>query len=124
VAVNGEDEFAQLASTLDMLFDTQADTQKAGIFPAGSMDEAATLRAQIKKFLDEISAVGEGDLRVRAEVTPDPVGALAYSFNYMIEELAKVAGRVQTTAIQVTNAARRTLDRSAELAQASETQVA
>jgi methyl-accepting chemotaxis protein len=124
VTVNGEDEFAQLASTLNMLFDTQTDTQRASIFPVGNMDEAVTLRAQIKKFLEEISAVGEGDLRVRAEVTPDPVGALAYSFNYMIEELAKVAGRVQTTALQVTNAARRTLDRSAELAQASETQVA
>ena len=41
----------------------------------------------------------------------------------MIEELAKVVGRVQTTAVQVTNATRRILDRSAELAQASETQV-
>jgi len=42
----------------------------------------------------------------------------------MIEELAKVVGRVQNTAVQVTNASRRVLDRSAELAQASETQVA
>src|SRR5213082_2030776 len=42
----------------------------------------------------------------------------------MIAELAKVVGRVQTTAVQVTNATRRILDRSAELAQASETQVA
>src|SRR2546426_104453 len=31
VAVNGEDEFAQLTSTLNMLFDTQADAQKAAI---------------------------------------------------------------------------------------------
>jgi hypothetical protein len=42
----------------------------------------------------------------------------------MIEELAKVVGRVQSTAVQVTNATRRILDGSAELAQASETQVA
>src|SRR5436305_13300446 len=42
----------------------------------------------------------------------------------MIEELAKVVGRVQTTAVQVTNATRRIIDRSDELTQASETQVA
>ncbi|TMD56798.1 MAG: methyl-accepting chemotaxis protein, partial [Chloroflexi bacterium] len=75
-------------------------------------------------LLQEVSAVGDGDLRVQAEVTPDTLGVLADSFNYMIEELAKVVGRVQATAVQVTNATRRILDRSAELAQASETQVA
>jgi hypothetical protein len=41
----------------------------------------------------------------------------------MIEELAKVVGRVQSTAVQVTNATRRILDRSADLAHASEIQV-
>jgi hypothetical protein len=41
----------------------------------------------------------------------------------MIEELAKVVGRVQATAMQVTNATRRILDRSDELAQASSTEV-
>ena len=63
-------------------------------------------------------------MRVQAEVTPDTLGVLADSFNYMIEELAKVVGRVQTTAVQVTNATRRIIDRSDELTQASETQVA
>jgi methyl-accepting chemotaxis protein len=82
------------------------------------------LQAQIEKLLQEVSAVGDGDLRVQAEVTPDTLGVLADSFNYMIEELAKVVGRVQSTAVQVTNATRRILDGSAELAQASETQVA
>ena len=87
-------------------------------------NDAAALQAQIEKLLQEVSAVGDGDLRVQAEVTPDTLGVLADSFNYMIEELAKVVGRVQVTAVQVTNATRRILDRSAELAQASETQVA
>jgi len=85
--------------------------------------DAAALQAQIEKLLQEVSAVGDGDLRVQAEVTPDTLGVLADSFNYMIEELAKVVGRVQSTAVQVTNATRRILDRSGELAQASETQV-
>src|SRR6266700_4638147 len=78
----------------------------------------------INALLQEVSAVGDGDLRVQAEVTPDTLGVLADSFNYMIEELAKVVGRVQATAVQVSNATRRILDRSVELSQASETQVA
>ena len=120
--VNGDDDFAMLSMQLNNLLDSQGNTPGAG---GGSFSggDAATLQAQIEKLLQEVSAVGDGDLRVQAEVTPDTLGVLADSFNYMIEELAKVVGRVQTTAVQVTNSTRRILDRSAELAQASETQV-
>ncbi len=119
--VNGEDEFAQLASALNAVLDNQG--SPAGVSMGQSGSDAAALQAQIEKLLQEVSAVGDGDLRVQAEVTPDTLGVLADSFNYMIEELAKVVGRVQSTAVQVTNATRRILDRSAELAQATETQV-
>src|SRR5438270_2625522 len=121
--VNGDDEFAMLAITLNALLDNSGVAQSNVSF-GSSGNDAAALQAQIEKLLQEVSAVGDGDLRVQAEVTPDTLGVLADSFNYMIEELAKVVGRVQTTAVQVTNATRRILDRSAELAQASETQVA
>jgi methyl-accepting chemotaxis protein len=120
--VNGDDEFAMLAITLNALLDNSGVAQGSVSF-GSSGNDAAALQAQIEKLLQEVSAVGDGDLRVQAEVTPDTLGVLADSFNYMIEELAKVVGRVQTTAVQVTNATRRILDRSAELAQASETQV-
>jgi Methyl-accepting chemotaxis protein len=120
-AVVGEDEMAQVASALNAALDNQGSLPVASVGPAGN--DAAALQAQIEKLLQEVSAVGDGDLRVQAEVTPDTLGVLADSFNYMIEELAKVVGRVQSTAVQVTNATRRILDRSAELAQASDTQV-
>ncbi len=123
--VNGDDEFAMLATSLNNLLDSQNFVSSASSsVSASGMNDAAALQAQIEKLLQEVSAVGDGDLRVQAEVTPDTLGVLADSFNYMIEELAKVVGRVQNTAVQVTNASRRVLDRSAELAQASETQVA
>ncbi|MBO0791117.1 MAG: HAMP domain-containing protein [Ktedonobacteraceae bacterium] len=118
--VAGDDEFAQLSSSVNALFDSQG---SSSVNPLSGSGDAAALQAQIEKLLQEVSAVGDGDLRVQAEVTPDTLGVLADSFNYMIEELAKVVGRVQSTAVQVTNATRRILDRSAELAQASETQV-
>lgn len=122
-AINGDDEFAMLAMSLNTLLDTQGGSG-GGVSMNTNGSDAAVLQAQIEKLLQEVSAVGDGDLRVQAEVTPDTLGVLADSFNYMIEELAKVVGRVQSTAVQVTNATRRILDRSAELALASETQVA
>jgi len=121
--VIGDDEFAMLSMSINTLFDSQGFTSVGTIVPANSSSDAAALQAQIEKLLQEVSAVGDGDLRVQAEVTPDTLGVLADSFNYMIEELAKVVGRVQATAMQVTNATRRILDRSDELAQASSTQV-
>src|SRR5437667_8333630 len=121
--VNGEDEFAMLSMSLNTLLDNQG-TSQGGVSFSSNGNDAAALQAQIEKLLQEVSAVGDGDLRVQAEVTPDTLGVLADSFNYMIEELAKVVGRVQTTAVQVTNATRRIIDRSDELTQASETQVA
>jgi methyl-accepting chemotaxis protein len=122
--INGDDEFAMLATSLNNLLDNQNFPSSSNTSVASGLSDAAALQAQIEKLLQEVSAVGDGDLRVQAEVTPDTLGVLADSFNYMIEELAKVVGRVQNTAVQVTNASRRVLDRSAELAQASETQVA
>jgi twitching motility protein PilJ len=121
--VIGDDEFAMLATSLNTLFDNQGFSSGGTVVPASNSSDAAALQAQIEKLLQEVSAVGDGDLRVQAEVTPDTLGVLADSFNYMIEELAKVVGRVQATAMQVTTATRRILDRSDELAQASSTQV-
>ncbi|HLZ25178.1 MAG TPA: methyl-accepting chemotaxis protein [Ktedonobacterales bacterium] len=120
--VYGDDEFAVLAAAVNSVLDG---APVGGMAPSGGGDtqDAAALQGQIEKLLQEVSAVGDGDLRVQAEVTPDTLGVLADSFNYMIEELAKVVGRVQTTTFQVTNATRRLLDRSAEVASASEAQV-
>lgn len=123
--VVGDDEFAMLSMSLNSLLDNQNFAgSSASASSASASGDAATLQAQIEKLLQEVSAVGDGDLRVQAEVTPDTLGVLADSFNYMIEELAKVVGRVQATAMQVTNGTRRILDRSSELVAASETQVA
>ncbi|HEV2238617.1 MAG TPA: methyl-accepting chemotaxis protein [Ktedonobacterales bacterium] len=118
-AVAGDDEYAALASAVNYILDGNSPRTFGG-----DSQDAATLQGQIEKLLQEVSAVGDGDLRVQAEVTPDTLGVLADSFNYMIEELAKVVGRVQATTLQVTNATRRLLDRSAEVAQASEAQSA
>src|SRR5262249_54909024 len=120
--VVGEDEFSMLGAAANALIESTPAAASRSL-AGGEGQDAAVLQAQIEKLLQEVSAVSDGDLRVQAEVTPDTLGVLADSFNYMIEELAKVVGRVQSTAVQVTNATRRILDRSADLAQATETQL-
>jgi len=121
--VVGEDDYAILADTVNKLA-AGVGAAGAGKAPAASLEapDAVVLQAQIEKLLTEVSAVGDGDLRVQAEVTPDTLGVLADSFNFMIEELAKVVGRVQATTNQVSTATRRLLDRSAQVSQSSETQ--
>jgi methyl-accepting chemotaxis protein len=117
----GNDELAILSASVNAMLDG-APLPTFGHPASSQSPEAMLLQQQIEKLLTEVSAVGDGDLRVQAEVTPDTLGVLADSFNYMIEELAKVVGRVQATALQVTNATRRLLDRSAEVASATDTQ--
>lgn len=68
-----------------------------------SFIDGAALQAQIEKLLQEISIVGDGDLRVLAEVTPDTLGVVADSCNYLIEELAMVVHRIRETAPSVFN---------------------
>lgn len=120
VTAPGDDDFATFARALNRLIATRAQAQAQATPDA---PDAVALQAQIEKLLTEVSAVGDGDLRVQAEVTPDTLGVLADSFNFMIEELAKVVGRVQATTNQVTSATRRLLDRSADVSSASEAQV-
>ncbi|HEY7849688.1 MAG TPA: methyl-accepting chemotaxis protein [Ktedonobacterales bacterium] len=120
----GDDDYATLALSLNKLLmgvTGVAPTAKSASAAIEAPD-AVVLQAQIEKLLTEVSAVGDGDLRVQAEVTPDTLGVLADSFNFMIEELAKVVGRVQATTNQVSTATRRLLDRSADVAQSSEAQ--
>ncbi|HET9109864.1 MAG TPA: methyl-accepting chemotaxis protein [Ktedonobacterales bacterium] len=123
LAVVGDDEYAMLSNTVNKLVMTASGAGGAAKTAATiEAPDAVILQGQIEKLLTEVSAVGDGDLRVQAEVTPDTLGVLADSFNFMIEELAKVVGRVQATTNQVSTATRRLLDRSANVAQSSEAQ--
>jgi TIR domain len=65
--------------------------------------ETAIPQTRLEKLLQEVSAVGDGDLRVQAEVTPDTFGVMADSFNYIIEELAKLVARTRKTTTQAIN---------------------
>ena len=81
------------------------------------------LQAQVEKLVGEVSGVGEGDLRIQAEVTTDALGVLADSFNYMVEELGSLVVRMKMAAHEVGNSTTMTYERMAQLVKTADTQI-
>lgn len=81
------------------------------------------LQGQVEKLVSEVSGVGEGDLRVQAEVTADALGVLADSFNYMVEELGSLVVRVKMVAHEVESSTTAIFDRLTELVETGEIQI-
>jgi twitching motility protein PilJ len=84
-----------------------------------SREERDQIQGSIMKLLEEVSGVGDGDLRKEAEVTSDITGAIADSFNYMIGELRGIISSVQNTTKQVDRSARLMQVNAESLAQGS-----
>jgi twitching motility protein PilJ len=87
-------ELGRVAKSLNAMLDST-------VALVQSKDERDRMQAAVMKLLEEVSGVAEGDLTVHAEVTPDMTGAVADSFNFMIAELRRIIGQVQTTSRQV-----------------------
>jgi twitching motility protein PilJ len=87
-----------------------------------SHDDRARLQESITKLLEEVSGVAEGDLTREAEVTADVTGAIADSFNYMIEQLRQIISNVQGATIQVTSSANQIQETASNLAEGTEAQ--
>lgn len=61
------------------------------------------LQAQIENLIHEVSGIGEGDLRIQANVTENELGALAKSFNLTAGQLNNLVVNVKTLARGVQN---------------------
>jgi methyl-accepting chemotaxis protein len=81
------------------------------------------LQGQVEKLVSEVSGVGDGDLRVNAEVTADALGVLADSFNYMVEELSSLVVRVKKVAREVEESTTMTSDRMDQLVETADRQI-
>src|SRR5260221_654862 len=81
------------------------------------------LQGQVEKLVSEVSGVGEGDLRIQAEVTADALGVLADSFNYMVEELGSLVVRVKMVAQEVENSTTMTFERMTQLVETADIQI-
>lgn len=92
--VLANDELGTLAKAFnEMLDDNQGLLQ--------TRSERDDIQRSIMKLLDEVSGVAQGDLSREAEVTEGMTGAIADAFNYMIEQLRHLIGKVQTVAREV-----------------------
>ena len=113
--VHSEDELGAAAVNMNKMLDVVT-----GLIQ--SRDERDQIQRSITKLLDEVSGVADGDLTKQAEVTADMTGAIADSFNFMIDELRLIIGDVQRTTLVVSNSAGQIRSTAEHLASGSEAQ--
>ena len=115
--VQGRDEIALVASSMNGMLDSIVNLLQ------DTKAQRDNLQSQVEKLVSEVSGVGEGDLRIQAEVTADALGVLADSFNYMVEELGSLIVRVKMVASEVDSSAATTLDRMTQLVESGDAQI-
>jgi len=95
--IAGRDEIYMVASSMNTMLDSIVRLLQE------TKGQHNSLQEQVQKLVNEVSNVGEGDLRVQAQVTSDALGVLAESFNYMITELNSLVIRVKkyTQGVQI-----------------------
>ncbi len=115
--LKGHDEIYLVATSMNSMLDNIVRLIQE------TQSQRDTLQAQVEKLVSEVSGVGEGDLRVQAEVTADALGVLADSFNYMVEELGSLVVRVKMVASEVENSTATNLDRMTQLVENGDKQI-
>lgn len=110
--VYSKDELGQMATSMNTMLDST-------LVLIQSREEKDKIQGSIMRLLEEVSGVGDGDLRKEAKVTSDITGAIADSFNYMIGELRGIISSVQSTTKQVDHSARQMQVNAESLAQGS-----
>lgn len=92
--VTSTDELGTMAYSLNTMLDNT-------LVLVQSREDRDAIQNSIVKLLEEVSGVAEGDLTREAEVTEDVTGAIADSFNYMINQLRRIISDVQDATLQV-----------------------
>ncbi|MFL5626225.1 MAG: methyl-accepting chemotaxis protein [Ktedonobacteraceae bacterium] len=115
--VTGRDEIYTVAISMNNMLDNIVRLIQE------TQSQRDQLQTQVEKLVSEVSGVGEGDLRIQAEVTSDALGVLADSFNYMVEELAGLIVRVKTVAQEVESSTITILDHMGHLVETGDMQL-
>lgn len=116
--IAGRNEVAVVASSMNDMLDTITDLLER--------EEALRreLEEQIEYLVAEVTPVGQGDLRLQAEVSDTQLGVLADVFNLIVEQLATLVARVQSSATLTYTAAGSLVRQASELIQATGSQEA
>lgn len=115
--VSGNDEISIVATAMNSMLESIVQLVQT------TQSQRDVLQGQVEKLVSEVSGIGDGDLRVSAEVTADALGVLADSFNYMVEELGSLVVRVKKVAREVGESTTTTSDRMNELVGTSDRQI-
>jgi twitching motility protein PilJ len=113
----GHDEIYTVANSMNNMLDN------IGRLIQETQSQRDVLQGQVEKLVSEVSGVGEGDLRVQAQVTTDALGVLADSFNYMVEELGSLVIRVKMVAHEVASSTTANLDCMTQLVETGDMQI-
>ncbi|HHI76684.1 MAG TPA: chemotaxis protein [Gammaproteobacteria bacterium] len=79
-------------------------------------------QAAIRRLLNEMMDLADGDLTIEATVTEDITGAIADSVNQAVEEMRNLVATINETSVQVSSAAQETRATAMHLSEASEHQ--
>ncbi len=113
--VTSQDEIGQLLTAMNSMLENSDSLVQ-------SEEKRSELQTAIIHLLDQVGKVAEGDLTREVSVSGDMTGTLADSFNYMIAELRRIVGQVQTVTEQVAKTTDITQRNTAVLAQEAEVQ--
>lgn len=115
--VLSQDELGEATGSLNAMLDNTLNLIQ-------SRGERDRIQSSIRKLLEDVSGVAEGDLTREAEVTAEVTGAIADSFNYMLTELRRIITDVQDATLQVSASANEIQATTEHLAEGSESQAA
>ena len=107
---DGQDEIHTVAVSMNRMLDNIVQLMQEARY------RHMELQSQIEKLVHEVSGMGEGDLRIQAEVLPNELGVLASSFNMMAGQLNNLVVNVKMMARGVQNAALQTFGHIEHLA--------
>jgi methyl-accepting chemotaxis protein len=116
-AIASRDEIYTVAASMNTMLDS------IGQLMQDVQGQRDFLQARVDKLITEVTSIGEGDLRMQAEVSNDALGFLANSFNFMIRELSNLVIRVKVVAQQVETLTATTQSRMSELVKINDHQI-
>jgi uncharacterized phage infection (PIP) family protein YhgE len=120
--IHGDNALRELASALNAVLDAAS---KAPPLAADSYAsrEMLELNRQVQKLVQDMTPVTEGDLRVKAEVFPGNIGAIANICNSFVEALVDLIRWTRYSAEQTISRTNNLLENAIELAQTAEAQM-
>ncbi|MGQ4646354.1 methyl-accepting chemotaxis protein [Lyngbya aestuarii] len=94
------DLFAQLAAQVGLALD-RGNIERQRIAAQQQKLVVEKLEKRILELLEEVEPISQGNLTIRAKVTPDEIGTIADAYNATVGNLQKIVTQVQAAASQV-----------------------